>query len=236
MAEAPDPDSLERLELLSGQIQRAKDQHRFGDALDAAVRAVDDAESVISQFEKLAGFSGLVNGFLDPSDRQHCLVLLTRVRTLGQQLPQVSDTATLQDGTTKVSQLPSQVEQADAIINRGWKAKIDQAFAATGELGGVLREIPETRQLGSEMEAIALQAGQLKTDLEDAERSIARFKALVAEREGTTDSLTNLGAGKEVVDFLFAVANQSATLETVTAEVRSWLDERNALARFKVGL
>ena len=135
MAEASDLDPLERQASLSGQIQDAKDRHRLGDALDAAVHAVDGAEAAISRLEQLSGFSLLVNGFLDPSDRQHCLVLLTRVRTLGQQLSQVSDTATLQDGTAKVLQLPIQVEQANVIIGRGWKAKIDQAFTATRELG-----------------------------------------------------------------------------------------------------
>lgn len=236
MVESTDLGLLDRLESLSGQIQGAKDRHQLGDALDAAIQIVDEAEGVIARLEQLAGFTRLVNGFLDQSDQQQCLVLLSNVRALGRHLSEVSNTATLQDGTTKVSHLPSQVEQVDAIINRGWKAKIDQAFAATGELGGVLREIPETRQLGSEMEGIALQAGQLKTNLEDAEGRIARFEALVAERDRTRDSLTSLGAGKDVVDFLSAVASQSATLATVTAEVRNWLDERNALGRFKVGL
>jgi hypothetical protein len=46
--------------------------------------------------------------------------------------------------------------------------------------------------------------------------------------------LAGLGAVKAVVDFLIAVADQSATLEDVAAEVREWLDERNALERFKV--
>lgn len=236
MAEVTNQDPLERLESLSEQIQNAKDRHRLGDALDAAVQAVEGAEGTILHLEQLAGFTGLVKGFLDQSDRQQSLLLLTRVRTLGQHLSQVSDTATLQAGTAEVSQLSSQVGQADAIIRRGWKTKIDQAFAATGELAAVLREIPETRQLGSEMEAIGIQVAQLKPLLEDAEETAARFEALAAERDRANDSLTKLGAGKEVVDFLSAVATQSATLVTVTAEVRNWLDERNALGRFKVGL
>ena len=236
MTEATDQDRLERLESLSDKIQDAKDRHRWGDALDAAVHAVDSVDGAISRLEKLAGFTTLVCGFLDQLDWQRCHVLLNEVRGLGQYLSQVSDTATLQEGTTKVSQLSSQVDQAEAIIHRGWNVKIDQAFAATGELGGVLREVPETQQLGGEMEAILVQVEQLKLSLENAEQSAAQFETLSARRDRTMDSLTNLGAGKDVVDFLSAVATQSATLSTVTAEVRAWLDERNALGRFKVGL
>lgn len=236
MAQASNQDPLGRLESLSGQIQGAKDRHRLGDALDAAVQAVDGAESAIERLEELVGFTRLIRGFLDQSDREQCFVLLNRVRTLGQHLFQVFDTATLQDGKAGISQLATQVEQFDRIINRGWKTKINNAFAATGQLGGVLREISETRQLGLEMEEIVLHADQLEAGLVDAEESGTRFEELAIKRDRSREKLTNLGAGKEVVDFLSAVANQSATLVAVTTQVRTWLDERNALGRFKVEL
>jgi hypothetical protein len=99
-----------------------------------------------------------------------------------------------------------------------------------------LREIPETCQLGSEMESLAHRAEQLAAIIEDAEQSTTQFKTLTTERDRTKVMLADLGAGEEMVYFLLAVAERSANLGNVTAEVRDWLNERKALERFRVGL
>jgi len=236
MAEAVDVDSMERLESLSSRIQEAKDRHRLGDALDAAIRAVNAAESSISRLEQLVGFTALVGDFLEALDLEQCHRLLSDIQGVGQHLSKVSDTATLQDAAAKVSQLQGQVLQADGLLHRAWRTKIQQAFAATGQLGSVLREISETQQLGSEMESLIKRADHLAASLDDAERSTGEFNNLTTERDQSKEKLAELGAGSQVVDFLLAVADQSATLASVTEEVRDWLDEGEALARFKVGL
>jgi len=86
------------------------------------------------------------------------------------------------------------------------------------------------------MEALTHRAEQLAATIEDAERSTEQFRALTTERDRTKVKLAELGAGEEVVHFLLAVAERSANLGNVTAEVRDWLNARNALDRFKVGL
>jgi hypothetical protein len=99
-----------------------------------------------------------------------------------------------------------------------------------------LREIPETCQLGSDMEALTHRAEQLAATVEDAERSTEQFRTITTERDRTKVMLADLGAGEEVLHFLLAVAERSANLGNVTTEVGAWLDARNALERFKVGL
>jgi hypothetical protein len=86
------------------------------------------------------------------------------------------------------------------------------------------------------MEALIRRAEQLGSSLEDAEQSAKEFDVLTTDRDRTKDKLAELGAGEGVVEFLLAVAEQAATLANVTAEVQGWLDDRNALERFKVGL
>ena len=86
------------------------------------------------------------------------------------------------------------------------------------------------------MEALTHRAEQLAATIEDAERSTEQFRALTTERDRTKVKLAELGAGEEVVHFLLAVAERSANLGDVTTEVRDWLNARNALDRFKVGL
>jgi ABC-type transporter Mla subunit MlaD len=86
------------------------------------------------------------------------------------------------------------------------------------------------------MESLFQRAEQLAAQIADAARSTEQYETLKDELDRINDKLSDLGAGEEVVDFLLAVAGQTATLENVTGEVREWLEERHSLGRFKVGL
>jgi len=234
MPEDNDFDPLERLESLLDRIQEAKDRHRLGDALDTAIRAVNAAGPAISRLESLAGFAPLVVDFLESSDLEQARRLLDVIGDVGQHLARASDLATFQDAANKVSQLQGQINQADGLLLRGWKAKIEQAFFATGRLGSVLREIPETHQIGLELEALFNAAETLAKSIDDPKRCADRFSELTSRRDIAKGNLARLGTGEEVVNFLSAVAERTASLTNVTAEVMDWLDERSALERFKV--
>jgi hypothetical protein len=130
--------------------------------------------------------------------------------------------------------VPMAVSHTREVVRRGWQIKIDQTFSSTGRLGGVVLQIPETRQLGTEMKSLFQRAEQLAAQIADAARSTEQYETLKDELDRINDKLSDLGAGEEVVDFLLAVAGQTATLENVTGEVREWLEERHSLGRFKV--
>jgi len=204
--------------------------------LDAAVRTVNGAEPAVARLEHLAGFGPLVADFLEPSDSDDCRRVLGAVKDAGLFLSQAADHATLQDAAIKLSQLQGQISQADGLLLRGWKTKIDQAFFATARLGSVLREIPETEQLASEMETLFQAAETLAQSMDDPKRCSEQFSELTSRRDIAKGNLARLGAGEAVVDFLSAVAERTASLANVTTEVRDWLDARNALERFRVGL
>ena len=237
MSEAARADPLERLEELKSQVPAAITRKNLGAALDSAVRAVTGVEPSISRLEALCAFTPLVRDHLDSLGKQELRRQLVNLRGLAQQLENASGTETLSEVTQSVShQLAPAVEQTDQVVRRGWKEKIEQAFSSTGRLGSVLRQIPETQQLGAEMESLFHRAQQLATAVEDVERGTEQYGTLTVERDRTNEKLAALGAGDGVVDFLLAVAGQTATLEKVTGEVREWLDERHSLGRFKVGL
>ena len=229
-------DPLEQLEGLLAGIPEARDRQRLGDALDVAVQAAFRTEEAISHLEQLVGYASLVREFLEAQDLEQCNLLLRTIRAVGQQVSQAADSSSLRDAAEKLSQLPGQVQQVDGLFQRGWKAKIDHTFAATGRLGSVLRQIPETRELGAEMETLIDRAKHLATSMDNAAQDAAQFTALTVERDVTKTQLAKSGTGQEVINFLLAVATDTATLANVTAEVREWLDARQASERFKVGL
>jgi|GEM_PF-3634621 len=236
MPETTERDPLEELETLAAQIPAAKNRQRLGDALDNAVQAVTEAEGAIARLERLAEFAPIVGAFLDPTDREQSRQLLTRIRGIGTHLCQAHDQATLEEATRQASAFQGHVSQTEALLQRGWREKVEDAFAATGTLGAVLREIPETRELGSEMETLLRRGEILADSMDDPEQCAQQFSTLTAERDSAREKLGGLGAGDDVVAFLLAVAGHSATLGDVTPEVRDWLKERSALERFKVGL
>jgi hypothetical protein len=236
MPEAAEFDPLEELEALASQIPAAKDRQRLGDALDQAVQAVSEAENAIARLERVAELAPVVGAFLDPTDAEQCRQLMATIRGTGTRLCQARDQATLEEATRQASALEGHVSQAEALLQRGWRDKVEDAFAATGALGAVLREIPETRDLGSEMDTLLQRGRSLAASTDDPERCAQQFRALIAERDSAREKLGGLGAGDDVVAFLLAVAGHSATLEHVTAEVREWLEAHSTLRRFKVGL
>lgn len=237
MSEAASADPLERLEELKSQVPAAITRKNLGAALDAAVRAVKGAEQSISRLEVLRAFIPLVRNYLDSPDKDGLRRQLSNLRGLAQQLERASDTETLSEATQSVAhQLTPAVDQTDQFVRRGWKEKIEQAFSSTGRLGGVLRQIPETETLGSEMETVSQRVGQLVASVTDATENAEQYSALLVERDQVNEKLTSLGAGEAVVAFLLAVAEQHASLNHATDDVRAWLGERYALERFKMEL
>jgi hypothetical protein len=230
-------DKLERLEEQSKKIPEARQRHALGDALDTAVHEARGATNAITRLEQLSPFVPLVRNQLTSTERDQLGRWILSLQAIGNRLALATDTgelATAADGLKR--DLTPAVTQVAELISNGWRARIDHAFSATGRLGVVLREIPETNQLGSDMEALARRAEQLAATIEDAEQNTEQFRALTNERDRTKVMLADLGAGEEVVHFLLAVAERSANLANVTAEVRAWLDARDALECFKVGL
>ena len=230
-------DKLERLEELSEKIPEARQRHALGDALDTAVREARGAANAITRLEQLSRFVPPVRSQLTSTERDQLRRWILSLQAIGNRLALATDTgelATAADGLKR--DLTPAVTQVAELISNGWRGEIDQAFSATGRLGGVLREIPETHQLGSDMEALAHRAGQLAATIEDAQQNNEQLRALTTERDHTKVMLADLGAGEEVVHFLLAVAERFANLGDVTTEVRDWLNERKALERFRVGL
>jgi len=230
-------DKLERLEELSRQIPEARQRQALGDALDTAVQEARGATNAITRLEQLSPFVPLVRSQLTSTEREQLRRWMLSLQAIGKRFAEATDTgdlATAVDGLKR--DLTPAVTQVAELIGNGWRARIDQAFSATGGLGVVLREIPETSQLGSDMEALTRRAGQLAATIEDAQQNTEQLRALTTERDRTKVMLADLGAGEEVVHFLLAVAERSANLGDVTTEVRDWLDARDALERFKVGL
>jgi hypothetical protein len=179
----------------------------------------------------------LVRDHLDDLGKDGVRGQLANLRGIAQRLEKAFDVETLSAATQAVThQLKPAVAQTDRFVQRGWKEKVEQAFSSTGGLGGVLSQVPETETLGREMETVSQRSEELATSVTNATECAAKYLALIADRDRTNKALTSLGAGTDVVEFLLAVAEQSATLMKVNENVRAWLAERHSLGRFKVGL
>jgi hypothetical protein len=237
MSETPNQDYLLTLEELVEKIPAAKQSRSLGSILDKALQAAKDSEQHIHRLEELCEFTKLVMNYLEESDKALIIDKLTELAQIGQITKRAAEIDQLDEIRGKLRDVvPSTIETVERRFSSSWQSHIVSEFSTLGHLGEVLSMIPETTALGQEMAAIHLEAQSIAKDLKSYDKQEPKYRELMTNRDMLHDRLKHLGAGKEVVDFLLAVADEKASLADVTSTVQEWLTGRDALGQFRVGL
>jgi hypothetical protein len=230
-------DALSTLEGLSGAIEEAKATHNLGSSINAALQAVTQAKPTLDNLGRMSGFVALVAPALTGDEKQNLRVTLKDLRGIGNALVGSTDVVTVQDATRLLTHdLVRDIGSIQTTLSAGWKRLIEREFGVTGRLGRVLSQLPETKVLGNKMISLYQRATSLAANLESAQKQEKELTQFQKARDEANENLKQLGTGDDVIAFLLAVANQSATVETLTSKVRRWLAERQALKLFKISL
>lgn len=237
MSETPTQDYLLILEELVEKVPAAKQSRSLGSILDKALQVAKDSERHIRRLEELSEFTKLVMSYLEESDKALIIDKLTELSQIGQVTERATEIDQLDEIRGKLRDVvPSTIETVERRFSSSWQSHIEREFSTLGHLGEVLRMIPETTALGQEMAAIHLEAQSIAKELKSYDEQEPKYRELMTNRDTLHDRLKHLGAGKEVVDFLLAVADEKASLADVTSTVQEWLTGRDALGQFRVGL
>jgi hypothetical protein len=230
-------DALSTLEALTGSIEEAKATRNLGSSINAAVQAATQAKLTLDKLGSMSAFVVLVAPTLNGDETQSLGVTLKDLRRIGSALVASNDVAALQEATRLLSHdLGRDITGIQSTLSAGWKRLVEREFGVTGRLGRVLSQLPETKALGNKMISLYQKAASLAANLESAQKQEKELTQLQKARDEANESLKQLGTGEDVVAFLLAVANQSATVGKLTANVRTWLAERQALELFKISL
>jgi hypothetical protein len=230
-------DYLPVLEDLVKKLPAAKRKVSLGSSLDKALQAGMDCQLQIHRLEELSKFTKVLMKYLEESDRALTVDKLAELAQIGQATEQAAEIEQLDEIRFKLRDIvPLAVETVDRRFSSSWQSHIENEFSTLGSLGEVLKEISETANLGKEMATTHQESQVLAKELISAEKQTKKYQALINKRDNLHVRLEQLGADREVVSFLLAVADQEATLIHATSTVQEWLSNHKALGRFRVGL
>jgi hypothetical protein len=92
------------------------------------------------------------------------------------------------------------------------------------------------QDLGKQLSDVHNDSIHLSEAITSHSKQSVQYHQLQKKRDELIGRLKEVGVNKEVTDFLFAIANEEATLCSVTADVNQWLVQNNALGQFRVVL
>ena len=237
MTSDPAIDVLEALETLTGGLQDTIRRRAFGTTIESTIAIAQGATPNIADVERLGGFVETVRKMLGRDERHILRGALQDLQQIGVKVSAAQDQKALEEaGRLLSNDLKKDVTNIKSVLTSAWRRTVEAEFSTIGRLGSVLGQMPETQKLGLKMKELSGTAERLAGTLVSAKDQIAEIEALSVRKEKLNGELRKLGTDEEVVEFLLAVANQSATLDKLHEKVRDWLSERNALSLFKVRL
>lgn len=229
-------DSLELLEGLISELPQARQAEMFGQALRDASRQLEVLTPEIGRLEECQYSIGLFDAFWDGDEKREVVEALRQLDSLGQQIEAAQDREQL----ARVTEIALEAKPRIALVLRDgarvWGRRVDRDLGSLGNLGSLLVQFPDTRDLGRRMTALAATASSLKSVFPPPSASLKQHERMLQDAEEIQKNLAAIGAGKSVQRFLAALANATATLDMVDDDVLQWIRARHAESRFQIKL
>ncbi len=229
-------DSLEVIESLIPELPQARQADLFGEALQEASRQLEAIAPEIGRLEEWHHSVGLLGGFWDGDEEREVLDSLHKLESFGERI----ETAQDREQLARVGGIAQEAKQKIAIVlrdgARAWARRIDHDLGSLGNLGALLAQFPDTRDLGHRMAALAATGSALRNSFPPISDSLDRHRIMLHDAEQIRKNLAAIGAGQSVQTFLIALANETATLDMVDESVLQWIRARHAENRFLLSL
>lgn len=229
-------DSLELLEGLVSELPQARQAEMFGQALRDASRHLEVLTPEIGRLEECKHSIGLLDAFWDGDEKLEVVDALRQLDSLGKQIEAAQDREQL----ARVTEIALEAKPRIALVlrdgTRAWGRRVDRDLGSLGNLGSLLVQFPDTRDLGRRMTALASTASALKSVFPPHSASLKQHERMLQDAEEIRTNLAAIGAGESVQTFLAALANATATLDMVDDHVLQWIRDRHAENRFGVSL
>jgi len=229
-------DSLEVLEHLVPDLPQARQAELFGEALQEASRQLTAMTPEIGRLEEWQHSVGLLGEYWDGDEEREVLDALHKLDSTGSEIEAAQDREQL----ARVSGIASDAKQKIAIVlrdgARAWARRIDHDLGSLGNLGALLVQFADTRDLGRRMTLLATTGSALKNSFPPPDSSLDEHRDMLHDAEEIRKNLAAIGAGQSVQTFLIAVAKETATLDMVDESVLRWIRDRHAESRFRLSL
>lgn len=226
-------DALVELEGLLVELPSAMERQRLGQQLDVSA---DKLRNGVAEAERLSALLALAV-LLEIENREQ-LEDLDDARNeawrIGSLLVATEDASQLKEATDRYEK---DFLQALKGIHRNvvhrWEEVVRRDFRPLIQVGAMLEKLDPSSSLGREMAS----CGQAPAGIQyvsNASELLTQVRDLVAKREELQRKRRSEYGDGAVAEFVNALAENRATLNMVTPDVRRWLDSHGASAWLKV--
>jgi hypothetical protein len=226
-------DQLDALEALLPDLPAAADRRRLGDRLVQAIQDLKEAPSQARRLKALISLAETVGFGASPDQRAMIGELRETAREVGAALEEADDEEGLKSA---VYDYQKSLLPALATFDRGareqWSSVVRDRFAPLIAFGELLEKIDNVADLGRSLADCGRRAQRLTSG--SAEDLLSNVTSLLAERDALQTERGEKIGDDDVGEFLNALAVGRATLDLITPDVRAWLDQNQALGRFRV--
>lgn len=226
-------DQLEALEALLPQLPAAADRRRLGDRLVQATHDLKDAPTLARRLKSLLSLAKIVGYGVSPDQRAALGEVREAAREVGAALEEANDEESLK---LAVFDYQKTLLPTLAVFDRGareqWTTVVKDRFAPLIAFGELLEKIDGVAELGRKLADCGRRAQRLTGG--SAEDLLFGVSAMLAECDALQAERAEKIGEDDVGEFLNALAVGRATLALITPEVRKWLEDNQALGRFRV--
>jgi hypothetical protein len=217
-------------EKLKGTADEAAQFKTRADQLSAVADRLDKARDALDRFARAGIAVQFVPGDARLSERARTLRLAVDENPHAIADPPFNIKYEFTDRLVAIAEASAQA------MLRAWQMHVrslaqsqsDEVLNALQALPQFRRSISSIRQCRAEIQALAAAVPQ------DLEGAIERINVLAQAQREAWAELTADGIPAPVIGFLKACGSEGATLTALTAEVRTWLEERKLLGAFKI--
>jgi hypothetical protein len=226
-------DPLEELETLLPGLPEAVERRDLGDRLNTSIEVLRNADYQIGRLGALLEVADLT-GMTTGAQGNAIANLREEAFDVGDALEAASTNDELRDSIDGYKEwVQRTLASSDIVVRNNWKVLAAQRFRSLGALGTLLQRIGVDEELGGKLASAAARADKAG-ELTPAIAMCSEVKALLAELEELQSKRASSLSEGEIGAFITALAEQRATVEMITPEVREWLADNQALSRFSV--
>jgi hypothetical protein len=227
-------DVLADLETLLPDIPAALDNRRLGDTLIGSTAKLRNADHQIDRIEAVLELAADIKFGETTAHAEMVEELRDAVYETGEAL-EAAETA---DALSKAvyayeNDLNKALSSLDRALVTHWRALASRQFDPMIAIGNLLARIDPDSDLGAALAACGTRA-RTAADQGGGRALLTQVRKLLAEQTSLQQRRRDeLGEG-DVANFVNALAEDRATLATLTPVVTAWLDENHALDKLKI--
>jgi hypothetical protein len=224
---------LVQLEELLPRLPAAVDRRRLGESLGKTADALRDSGRMIGRLEAVLTIAREIQFEADPNQAAALSELIDACDDTGKVIETAETPEQLRLVQDTYREFNGALTQVDRQLRPYWRRVVERDFAPLRAIGTLLQKIDKGSDLGKRLSACGQEAQQIsdKIPAENLRDAIVRLRKQRAKLEAERVSVTK---EPEVEKFLNALANGTATLQMVTAQVHNWLQRYGALDQFAI--